>query len=113
RMRPVVVAVMVQAPVWGCVVLGTVITPGYRRPPRLAWILSAAQRDHAVDRGRFWEIIDASQKRAKGSQDAQFNALEEQLRALAAEEVASFDEHFRASIGRADRNEVYAAAAII
>src|SRR5262249_24132875 len=74
---------------------------------------SAPQRDHAVDRGRFWEIIDTSRQSAKGSQDAQFDALEEQLRALPAEEVASFDAHFTACMGGADCNEVYAAAAII
>ena len=66
-----------------------------------------------MDRGRFWEIIDASRQRAKGSQDAQFNALEEHLRTLPAEEVASFDEHFSDCMGRADRNDVYAAAALL
>jgi hypothetical protein len=66
-----------------------------------------------VDRYRFWEIIDASREEARGSKGAQFAALEEQLRALPAEEVASFDEHFSGCMGRADRNEVYAAAAII
>jgi hypothetical protein len=66
-----------------------------------------------VQRSRFWEIIDASRQRAKGSQDAQFDALEEQLRALPAAEIASFAEHFTACIGCADCNEVYAAAAII
>jgi hypothetical protein len=66
-----------------------------------------------VDRSRFWDIIDLSRKRARGSQDAQFVALEEQLRALSAEEVAQFDEHFSDCMGRADCNEVYAAAAII
>jgi len=66
-----------------------------------------------VERGRFWAIIDASRKRAERSQDAQSNALEEQLRALPAEEIASFGEHFTICMGRADRNDVYAAAAII
>jgi hypothetical protein len=66
-----------------------------------------------MDRRRFWEIIDDSRKKAKGSQGAQFDALEEQLRTLPAEEVASFDEHFSACLARADCNDVYAAAAII
>jgi hypothetical protein len=66
-----------------------------------------------VDRFRFWEIIDVSRKRAKGSQNAQYNALEEQLRDLSAEEIAEFNECFGECIGRADCNEVYAAAAII
>jgi Protein of unknown function (DUF4240) len=66
-----------------------------------------------VDRGRFWELINASRQRAKGSQHAQADALEELLRALPAEEVAGFDEHFTACMGRADCNDVYAAAAII
>jgi hypothetical protein len=66
-----------------------------------------------VDRPRFWEIIDVSRKNAKGSQDTQFDALEELLRALPVEEVASFDEHFTTCMTRADCNDVYAAAAII
>jgi hypothetical protein len=66
-----------------------------------------------VDRGRFWEIIDVTRRRAQGRQGAQFDALEEQLRALSAEEVASFDEHFRACMRRSDCNDVYAAAALI
>ncbi len=66
-----------------------------------------------MDRCRFWEIIDVSRKKIEGSQHAQFDALEEQLRALPADEVASFDEHFSACMSRADCNDVYAAAAII
>jgi Protein of unknown function (DUF4240) len=66
-----------------------------------------------VDRCRFWEIIGVSRKRAKGRQDTQFDVLEEQLRALSTEEIASFDAHFRACMGHADCNEVYAAAALI
>jgi hypothetical protein len=66
-----------------------------------------------VDCQRFWEIIDASRKKAQGSQDAQLAALEEQLRALSAEEVGGFDEHFSECVARADCNDVYAAAAII
>src|SRR5262249_11035074 len=45
--------------------------------------------------------------------EGQFDALEELLRALPAEEVASFDQHFGRCVGRADCNDVYAAAAII
>jgi hypothetical protein len=75
--------------------------------------LVRSQRGDAVDRRRFWEIIDASRRKAGGSQGLQLAALEAQLRALAAEEVASFDEHFSECVARADCNDVYAAAAII
>jgi hypothetical protein len=66
-----------------------------------------------VDRSRFWEIIDISRKRGGGDQHAQYDALEEQLRAMPAEEIAAFDACFSECMGRADCNEVYAAAAII
>jgi hypothetical protein len=66
-----------------------------------------------VNQSRFWDIIDVSRKRAGRSQDAQFEVLEELLRALPADEVARFDEQFNACVRRADCNEVYAAAAII
>src|SRR5262249_1583873 len=78
-------------------------------------ILSSSgwQRERAVDRSRFWEIIDVSRNRARGSQHVQCDALEEQLRVLPADEIAEFDEYFSECVGRADCNEVYAAAAII
>jgi hypothetical protein len=66
-----------------------------------------------VDLSRFWEIITVSQKRSKGDQHAQYDALEEQLRALPVEEIAEFSTYFIDCMGRADCNEVYAAAAII
>jgi hypothetical protein len=66
-----------------------------------------------VDRKRFWDMIDTARKRAGGDPAAQYDALEEQLRALSPEEVATFDAHFTACMGRADCNEIYAAAFII
>jgi hypothetical protein len=66
-----------------------------------------------MDRDRFWEIIEASREKAGGDEDAQMDALAEQLRALPAEEVVSFEEHSLACSTEADRNDVYAAAAII
>lgn len=66
-----------------------------------------------MDRSRFWEIIDVSRKRGNGNQNAQFDALEEQLRALPAEEVAGFHAHFHECLSRADCNEIYGAAAVI
>ena len=66
-----------------------------------------------MDRSRFWEIIDISRKRARGDQHAQYDALEVQLRALPADEIAEFDAYFSDCLGRADCNEVYAAAAVI
>jgi hypothetical protein len=73
----------------------------------------AGGRFDPVDRSRFWGIIDASRMDAKGGQGAQFDALEGLLRGLPAEEVLSFHQHFSACEARADRNEIYAAAAII
>jgi hypothetical protein len=66
-----------------------------------------------VNRDTFWEIIAASRNGTDGRQEGQAAALEEQLRALSAQEIASFDDHFRTCVRRADRNDVYAAAAII
>jgi hypothetical protein len=66
-----------------------------------------------MDRGKFWKIIDASRKKAAGDEDAQVEGLRQQLRALSLEEVLSFHAHFGACERAANRNDVYAAAAII
>jgi hypothetical protein len=66
-----------------------------------------------VNRKRFWDIIDVARKRAGKNQTAQHDALEEQLRSLSPDEIATFNAHFTHCLGRADCNEIYAAAAII
>jgi hypothetical protein len=66
-----------------------------------------------VHRKCFWDIIDAARKRAAGDQAAQYAALEELLRLLSPDEIALFDAHFTDCMGRADCNEIYAAASII
>jgi hypothetical protein len=79
---------------------------------RLVSLLFGQRRGVVVGPRRFWKIIDASRQRSRGGQ-GQFAALEQLLRALPAEEVASFNEHFGTCLARADCNDVYAAAAII
>ena len=58
-------------------------------------------------------MIAVSRQQDQESSDTQFTGLAGQLRALSADEVASFDEQFRACVAHADCNEMYAAAAII
>jgi hypothetical protein len=66
-----------------------------------------------MDKARFWKIIDASRKKAKGDLDAQVEALREQLQELSPEELVDlqgvFDEYHR----RAYSWDLWGAAYII
>ena len=65
---------------------------------------------------RFWQIVEASRKKANGDPDAQLKALRESLEALPPEGVAAYREHFDACDARPSAvgphtGRLYAAAA--
>jgi uncharacterized protein DUF4240 len=66
-----------------------------------------------MERPQFWEIIEASRRQARGDQAVQLKALAAELRHLSLDELVRFTDHCCECIRRADRNDIYAAAAII
>ncbi len=68
---------------------------------------------HRVDRTRFWQIVDAARKKAKGDQEAQLVALRELLELLFPEQLVEFQEVFDDSWIRAYRWAVSGSASPI
>jgi hypothetical protein len=66
-----------------------------------------------MDRAEFWLLIEACRDQAGGDQAAQTAAVYDRLERLSAEEVVSFDTHFRACMRAARRTDLLAAATII
>lgn len=74
---------------------------------------SRQKAKRCMDRSRFWKIIDASRRAAKGDLEAQAAALRKQLQDLSAEEIIQFQQVFDEYWVRAYHWDLWAAAYII
>jgi hypothetical protein len=68
---------------------------------------------HALDKERFWAIVEQSRADPAGGQDAQAARLKDILSALSAAEIEQFEARFREAMTEACRWDLWAAAYLV
>jgi Protein of unknown function (DUF4240) len=68
---------------------------------------------HALDKERFWNIVEQSRVDSGGDKDVQAAALVDILAALSVSEIEQFDAHFSEAMAEACRWDLWAAAYLV